>query len=345
MVEHEIYMQRCLQLAVLGQQWVAPNPMVGAVIVYNNKIIGEGFHQKFGGPHAEVNAINSVVDKSLLKESTIYVSLEPCAHFGKTPPCSNLIIENQIPKVVVACLDPNPLVAGKGIALLKQAGVAVTIGVLEQEAKSLNKRFYCYFEKKRPFISLKWAQSLDEFCGVFNTSKKITNWYSDIKVHQLRSSEQAILVGFNTAQIDNPKLNIRNWFGKNPIRVVIDLEGKLSSNLNIFNDGGITLVFTSNPKKDSEFVSYIQVVENIALPNQIVLNLYERKIQSILIEGGPKTLQLFIDHNLWDEAHVFTSSKKLGAGINAPNISNFDEVFNQKLLNDSYSILIPQKHL
>ncbi|HRG57305.1 MAG TPA: bifunctional diaminohydroxyphosphoribosylaminopyrimidine deaminase/5-amino-6-(5-phosphoribosylamino)uracil reductase RibD [Bacteroidia bacterium] len=345
MFNHDLYMQRCLHLAVLGQPWVAPNPMVGAIIVYNDKIIGEGFHQKFGGAHAEVNAINSVSDKSLLKKSTIYVSLEPCTHYGKTPPCTNLIIENKIPRVVVACLDPNPLVAGKGINLLKNAGIEVEVGVLEHEAKYLNKRFNCYFEKKRPFITLKWAASSDNFCGIINTSKKITNWFSDVKVHQLRSTEQAILIGFNTAKIDNPKLNTRNWFGKNPIKIVIDLQGELSSELHIFNGGSQTLVFSETPNNNSEFINYILIDKHNELLHQIMSNLYERNIQSVLIEGGPKTQQLFIDSNLWDEAHIFTSSDKLGEGIIAPIISNYDEFFNQKLLNDSYSIFTPKNQI
>jgi diaminohydroxyphosphoribosylaminopyrimidine deaminase/5-amino-6-(5-phosphoribosylamino)uracil reductase len=345
MLNHDIYMQRCLQLAALGRQWVAPNPMVGAVLVNNGKVIGEGFHLNFGGQHAEVNAINSVENKELIKDSTIYVSLEPCSHYGKTPPCANLLVEHEISKVVIACLDPNPLVAGKGVNLLKQAGLSVEVGILEKEAKELNKRFINFYTQKRPFISLKWAQTKDGICGRemhSNQSKKITDWYSDLWVHQQRSSEQAILVGFNTAVDDNPLLTNRNWFGKSPLRIVIDLRAELPEHLSLFNDHMPTHVFTLKPKPDNEFVIYHQLKSNKNWHHELLEILYEKKIQSLLVEGGPNTLQYFIDHNIWDEAHVFSSQQLWGHGLKAPSLKSSIEIYHQSLLNDQYSIYIPQ---
>jgi diaminohydroxyphosphoribosylaminopyrimidine deaminase/5-amino-6-(5-phosphoribosylamino)uracil reductase len=341
-------MQRCLQLANLGKQWVAPNPMVGSVIVYNGEIIGEGYHTHFGGPHAEVNAINSVKDKSLLKGATIYVSLEPCAHFGKTPPCTNLIIEYQLATVVIACLDPNPLVAGKGLNQLKAAGIEVITGVLEKEATDLNKKFIHFYVQKKPFIILKWAQTADGICGrlpgsIF--SKKITNWFADILVHQLRSSSQAILVGYNTALYDNPYLTTRHWFGKNIIRIVIDLNNQLPSHLNMFTDGFPTYIFTLNPKQNTATLSYFQIKNKEHLVDEILEALHRKNIQSLIVEGGPKTLQLFIDTHNWQEAHIFTSNIKWQNGIHAPKLTNAVETNSTKVLNNSYSINKPESKL
>jgi len=348
MPNHELYMQRCLQLAATGQQWVSPNPMVGALVVNNGIIIGEGYHQQFGGPHAEVNAINAVQDKAMLKGATIYVSLEPCAHYGKTPPCAQLIIEHKIAKVVIACLDPNPLVAGKGITLLQKAGIEVITGVLDKEAKELNKIFIHFYTQKKPFVILKWAQTADGFCGRYSTttlSNKITNWYTDVLVHQLRSTSSAILVGYNTALKDNPLLTTRKWFGKNPLRVVIDVEGKLPSHLNLFTDGSPTLVFTQASKQDTQTVSYIKLNNKTHFIDEILDGLYQKNIQSVLIEGGPKTLQMFMDSNAWNEAHIFTSNSEWREGIKSPIFKNGTEALHKNLLNDTYIFYKPETNL
>lgn len=345
MHHHEIFMQRCLQLATLGQQWVAPNPMVGALVVNNGIVIGEGYHQQFGGPHAEVNAVNAVIDKTLLKGATIYVSLEPCSHFGKTPPCANLIIEHKIAKVVIACLDPNPLVAGKGIALLQEAGIEVITGVLEKEAIALNKIFIHFHTQKKPFVVLKWAQTADAFCGRYpnsSLSNKITNWYADVLVHQLRSTVTAILVGYKTALLDNPTLTNRKWFGKSPLRIIIDLENKLPQHLNVFKDGLSTLVFTLYPMQDTHSVSYLKLKNRERFIDEILETLYQKNIQSVLIEGGPKTLQLFIDNNAWNEAHIFTSDIIWQEGVHAPILIKSKEVTSTLLLNNAYKIFKPE---
>ena len=346
MLNHEIFMQRCLQLAALGQQYVAPNPMVGAVVVSNGKIIGEGYHKKHGEAHAEVNAINAVKDKSLLKGATIYVSLEPCAHFGKTPPCTGLIVENQISEVIVACLDPNPLVAGKGVEQLKQAGIKVLVGVLKEQAEELNKRFIHYHSFKKPYVVLKWAQTADNYSGRIpgaDLSPKITNWYADILVHQLRSNESAILIGFNTAKYDNPLLSTRKWFGKNPLRIIIDLEGQLAPHLNIFTDKNQTVVFTLYPRQPSASVSFVQINNKHNLLDEILNYLYEQKINSLLVEGGPQTLQLFIDQKVWNEAHIFTSSNIWKQGVKAPQLNYGNVVQSIALLDNNYKIINSEK--
>jgi diaminohydroxyphosphoribosylaminopyrimidine deaminase/5-amino-6-(5-phosphoribosylamino)uracil reductase len=344
MPHHEFYMQRCLQLAAIGKQWVAPNPMVGAVVVNNGKIIGEGYHKAYGEPHAEVNAIKEVKDKKNLIGATIYVSLEPCAHYGKTPPCTNLIIESGITKVVVACLDPNPLVAGKGIEQLKNAGIEVITGVLNEQAIELNKEFIHFHTHKKPYVILKWAQTADGYCGRqtdSNLSNKITNWFADLHVHQIRSQTSAVLIGYNTAILDNPLLSNRYWFGKNPTRIVIDTQGQLPDTLKLFNDNINTLVYTLYPKANTTFVSFIQLKSSENMVPEIMEDLYQRNIQSILIEGGPKTLQKFIDYSIWNECHIFTSSNNWGAGIAAPLLVDAQEVANMQLLTDNYKIFKP----
>lgn len=341
MNNHIPFMQRCLQLAATGQPWVAPNPMVGSVVVKNGIIIGEGYHKIFGGPHAEVNAIAAVADKSQLVGTTLYVNLEPCAHFGKTPPCTNLIIEHKIARVVVACLDPNPLVAGKGVNLLKEAGIEVELGVMEQEAKELNKRFMCVHSQKKPFIVLKWAQTADGYCGRMPGSEephKISNWYADMVVHQLRSAESAILIGFRTAITDNPLLTNRNWMGKNPLRVVVDVEGELPQHLKLFNDEYKTMVFSLKPKQNTAHVNYVKLNSTHNFIDEVIDVLYEKKVQSLLVEGGPKTLQQFINKNYWNETHIFTSDMHWGNGIKAPQLTGGVEVYTNTLLNNSYNI-------
>jgi diaminohydroxyphosphoribosylaminopyrimidine deaminase/5-amino-6-(5-phosphoribosylamino)uracil reductase len=316
------YMHRCLELAALGFPAVMPNPAVGCVIVYGDKIIGEGFHLAFGGPHAEVNAIESVKDKSLLEKATVYVNLEPCSHHGKTPPCADLLIKHKVKKVVVAISDPNPLVAGQGIEKLKKAGIEVVVGTLKDEASELNKRFLTYHQKKRPYIILKWAQTQDGFIAVEKgNSKWISNEASRMLVHKWRSEEQAILVGTNTAKTDNPQLTTRNWPGKDPLRIVIDSELTLPKNLHLFDHIVPTIVFNSKIDAEEPNLSYVKIDFGKNLIFEMLDKLYELKIQSVLIEGGAFTLHQFIDQKLWDEARVFTGQKNFGKGIAAPKFN------------------------
>lgn len=337
----QLFMQRALQLAQLGAGAVSPNPMVGCVIVHQEKIIGEGFHQKYGEAHAEVNAVNAIFDKSILSESTVYVTLEPCSHFGKTPPCADLLIKHQVKKVIVCNYDPNPLVAGQGIEKLRQAGIEVEVGLLEEEGRELNKRFFTYIEKERPYIILKWAESADGFIAKKNyESVQISNLLSRRFVHKMRSEEDAIMVGTNTAKYDNPKLDTRFWTGKNAVRVLIDKDLSLSNSLNIFDDSQKTICYTtvarSSTSRSVQIVSEdtdnnVCTLENnteVVLQkddfpsiNELVLeDLYQRKVQSIIIEGGTVLLQSFIDLELWDEAFILKSKLILEDGIKAPII-------------------------
>lgn len=332
MNDYEKYMHRCLELAALGAGFVSPNPMVGAVIVHQKKIIGEGYHQQYGKPHAEVNAVNAVFERhknaaELLKEATIYVSLEPCAHHGKTPPCADLIIKNQIPKVVVGCRDPFVQVDGKGIEKLRSAGIEVIENVLEAECLELNKRFFTRILKQRPYIILKWAQTQDQFFAPEDGSKKwISDEISKKLVHQWRSEEDAVLVGKNTAAIDNPQLNNRYQpTAKQPKRVVIDQRLELSKDLYLFDQSTETFVFNELETLYDGKVKYIAIEHfELFLPQYLLYQLYLQDVQSLIIEGGAKTLQLFIDAGLWDEARIFTSKTRWGKGIKAPEI--FGEV-------------------
>ncbi|WP_242205060.1 bifunctional diaminohydroxyphosphoribosylaminopyrimidine deaminase/5-amino-6-(5-phosphoribosylamino)uracil reductase RibD [Aestuariivivens insulae] len=304
---HEKYIKRCIEIAKNGLGSTRPNPMVGCVIVHNSTIIGEGFTSAFGGNHAEVNAIHSVLDQTLLKQATLYVTLEPCSHFGKTPPCSDLIIKHQIPHVVIGCIDDNEKVAGKGIKKLMDAGCNVTVGVLEEACKTHHKRFFTFHNKKRPYIILKWAETNNGFIAPITKNEQkpvwITNAFSRQLVHKWRTEEQAILVGTNTVVQDNPSLTARDWTGKNPIRIVLDKNKSLSKHYNVFNDSAQTIVLQEHAAKD------------------ISNKLYENQINSIIIEGGAKTLQLFIDANLWDEARVFTGAVTFEEGVKAPKFS------------------------
>ena len=322
----EKYIKRCIELAKNGLGTTYPNPMVGSVIVYDGKIIGEGWHKKAGEPHAEVNAINSVKDKSLLQKATIYVSLEPCSHFGKTPPCCNLIIDNKIPNVVIGTVDSNIKVAGNGIKKLQEAGIQVQVGVLEKECHELNKRFFTFHEKKRPYILLKWAQSQDGFIAPIEKLEKkpvwITNTYSRQLVHKWRSEEQAILVGTQTVIDDNPKLDTRDWAGNNPIRVVLDQNNRVPKNSQILDNQVKTILFTKSKTADAKENTIFETIDfqkNVA--QQIVEALYQHQIQSVIIEGGSRTLQTFIDANLWDEARIFVGNIQLKNGVKAPQIS------------------------
>ncbi len=309
-----------------------PNPLVGSVIIVNNTIIGEGWHRKAGMPHAEVNAINAVKDKSQLKKATLYVNLEPCSHYGKTPPCSELIINTGIKNVVIGTIDPNVNVSGNGIKKMMAAGCNVTVGILQDECNGLNKRFFTYHKQKRPYIILKWAQSADNFISPSNnkTGKPvwISNQYSRQLVHKWRSEEQAILVGTNTITVDNPKLTTRAWHGNNPIRVIIDRTLKTYSNYNVWDDSTETICITDikhrgklplSIDKTQTLVEFINFSEDII--EQIAAVLYRLEIQSIIIEGGAKTIQAFIDSALWDEARIFKSTINLKLGIKAPEIS------------------------
>lgn len=321
----ETFMQRSLDLALLGIGDVAPNPMVGCVIVHNGLIIGEGYHMKYGGPHAEVNAIRSVKNQELLTESTLYVSLEPCAHFGKTPPCSDLIIEKCIPKVVIGTIDPFTEVAGKGIERMQKAGIEVEVGVLEKKCRNLNRRFFTFHEQKRPYIILKWAQTLDGFIDTDRTETQhptwITNALAKRLVHKQRSEESAILIGTNTAEYDNPALTVREWSGNQPIRMTIDRTGRLNSGLTIFDGNAPTWVFTGIDHPDSENLKFIQLdFERNILP-QMMDELYQRKILSVIVEGGSELLNSFLELNLWDEAFVYTGNQFFGKGVAAPHIS------------------------
>ena len=326
-------MQQCISLAKLGFGDVAPNPMVGCVIVHQNIIIGEGYHQQYGEAHAEVNAINAVKDKNLLKESTLYVNLEPCAHFGKTPPCSNLIIEYQIPKVVIGCIDSFSEVSGKGIAKMEKAGIEITVGVLETESLELNNRFFTFHTKKRPYIILKWAQTQDGFIDVDRDScslsgaemeQPLDNWITTPSskkiVHKWRSQEQAIMVGTNTAFNDNPQLNVREAEGKNPLRIVLDLNLRLPNNLHLFDKTIPTLVFNTLKNKTENNLEFVKIEKDPLIP-QILKELYQRDIQSVIIEGGAQLLNTFIKENLWDEARVFTGTKNFKTGLKAPQIN------------------------
>lgn len=328
MPQHEIYMRRCLELAQLGLGNVSPNPMVGAVIVHADKIIGEGYHEKYGEAHAEVNAVKQVINNfsnhaELLKKSTIYVSLEPCAHYGKTPPCADLIIKHQLPKVVVGCRDPFEQVNGKGIEKLQAAGVEVISGILEEECKWLNRRFFTRVQKHRPYIILKWAQTADGFFAPEDgTQLWITGLESRKLVHQWRSEEDAILVGTNTVAADNPQLNVRYGKGKLPKRIVIDRKLKLSKDLNVFDQSVETLVFNEIKTEFDGKIKYIALEDfERFVPQYILYQLYLQDIQSVIIEGGAKTLSSFINEGLWDEARIFTGETVLNNGIKAPEIA------------------------
>ena len=322
-------MNRCIELAKNGIGTTYSNPLVGSVIVYNNKIIGEGWHKKAGEAHAEVNAVNSVKDKSLLSKATIYVSLEPCSHYGKTPPCCDLIIAHKIPNVVIGTIDPFAKVAGNGIKRLIENNVNVTIGVLEEECNELNKRFFTFHKKQRPYILLKWAESNDGFIAPEKTTREtqqdklspvwITNTYSRQLVHKWRTEEQAILVGTNTVLEDNPKLDARDFKGKNPVRIIIDKSNKITNEFNVKDDTTLTYFFTENDYlTNSKHIIYEKTFFDTNFLVNLTKNLHDKQLQSVLIEGGAKTLQTFIDANLWDEARVFIGNNNLNDGIKAP---------------------------
>lgn len=323
MTNHDSFMRRCLELAGNGTGQVTPNPLVGSVIVCEGRIIGEGYHALYGGPHAEVNAIRSVRHTELLRKSTLYVSLEPCAHHGKTPPCSDLIIGKGIPHVVIGSSDPYSEVSGRGIQRLLQAGIKVETGVLEQECRWLNRRFFTFHEIKRPYIILKWAQTLDGFIAPGNQPDRpvwISGPMARLMVHRLRTGEAAILAGTNTVLKDNPCLTARDWSGQSPLRVIIDQNGKIPPHFNIFKEDAPTLFFTGEGYGPSGNAESCQINFNKDVPAQILQELYRRNILSVIVEGGAVTLQHFMDAGLWDEALVFTGPEFFFSGIKAPRI-------------------------
>lgn len=323
---HEKYIKRCIELAQNGLGTTYPNPMVGSVIVHDNKIIGEGWHKKAGEAHAEVNAINSVRNEELLKQATIYVSLEPCSHFGKTPPCSDFIIAKDIKRVVIGTMDPFAKVAGRGIKKLMDAGCEVNVGILEKECLELNKRFFTFHKKQRPYIILKWAQTTDGFIAPKKRNEKrpvwITNKYSGQLVHKWRSEEAAILVGTNTALQDNPSLNVRKWTGNSPVRIVVDNNLKIPEDFSVLDKKQKTILLCGKDETSANenlIFERINFSENIS--KEICEILYKHKLQSVIIEGGSRMLQQFIDAGNWDEARIFTGKSYFGAGLKAPKFS------------------------
>ena len=355
----ERYLHRCLQLAKLGAGNVAPNPMVGAVLVHNDCIIGEGYHQKYGEAHAEVHSIGQATQSGLtdtISQSTLYVSLEPCAHFGKTPPCADLIIKHKIPKVVIGCRDPFKEVNGKGIEKLKAAEVEVELGILEKECKELNKRFFTFHTQHRPYIILKWAETNDGFMappppegGIADFSKMkssflfedagtppserlgeagrarlfISNEYTNRLVHKWRSEEAAILVGTNTVEYDNPELTTRLWPGNSPVRLIVDRHLRLPSSLKVFNQQVRTIIFNTIKHEEDGNLLYYQVTEDVSLVHQIVNALYQLKIQSVIVEGGARLLQSFIDEGMWDETRVICNEQlAIGKGLRGPKLKD-----------------------
>jgi len=321
------YMSRCLQLAEQGIGYVAPNPMVGCVLVYDGIIIGEGYHHRYGEAHAEPNAINSVKNKELLTKSTLYVSLEPCSYYGKTPPCANLIVLSGIPRVIIGTLDPNPKVAGRGVEILRKAGIEVEVGFMEKECRELNKRFFIYQEQKRPYILLKWAQTQDGFIDrqratVDEQPLIISNNITRQLTHKMRSENQAIMVSTNTVILDNPSLTVRFWSGKSPVRIAIDRQGRIPADYKLFDGSFPTIVFSEKPgptdRPNVEFITIDFEKDSLQL---ILQKIYERNIHSILVEGGSQLLNSFLAAGLWDDANVEISPVCISEGIPAPKLS------------------------
>lgn len=339
----ELFMKRCLELAYLGVGAVFPNPMVGAVIVHQGKIIGEGYHKKYGEAHAEVNAVNSVKDTSLLSEATIYVSLEPCAHFGKTPPCADLLVLHKFKKVVIACQDTFSEVSGKGIERLKNAGIEVVVGVLEQEARELNHRFFTFHEQKRPYVILKWAQTKDGFIDRNRTQhEKGINWITGKGtkqlVHKWRSEEMAILVGKTTVLNDNPSLTVREWRGNNPIRIILDSSLEIPENVAVFSKDAPTIVFNTKQNREEGTTRWIKLENNSIA--EILAELYRQNIQSVIVEGGKKILESFLDNGVWDEARILIGNTEFKEGIKAP-LPTSRKMHSFQLEEDTIEIHVP----
>ena len=343
----QLYMHRCIELALQGVGSAAPNPMVGAVLVHEGRIIGEGYHRQYGQPHAEVNCINSVAvtDIELIPNATLYVSLEPCAHFGKTPPCSDLIIQKEIKKVVIGCRDPFSEVNGKGIDKLEKAGINVVTGVLENECKALNKRFFTFHTKQRPYIILKWAQTGNGKIGSdLQERLMISNEHTNRLVHQWRSEEAAILIGTNTALLDDPSLDNRLWNGKSPVRMVLDLPLRLPISLKLFNREQPTIVFNLLKNEEDGNILYSQIHDQTNIIPEILKACFTRRLQSIIVEGGAKLLQTFIDAGLWDEARIITNQQlNISKGLHAPILQNHHQVKTEKLFSDTIAYYTPEQ--
>jgi diaminohydroxyphosphoribosylaminopyrimidine deaminase / 5-amino-6-(5-phosphoribosylamino)uracil reductase len=317
------YMKRCLQLAELGRGYVSPNPMVGAILVYKDEIVGEGYHQFYGQAHAEVNCIKNIASekRKFIPESTLYVSLEPCVHHGKTPPCADLIISQNIQEVVIGCRDAFALVSGKGIQHLQEAGIKVSVGLLEEECKKINERFFTFHEKKRPYILLKWAQSCDGYiAGENGTSIKISNPYTDKLVHKWRSEEAAIMVGTNTALLDNPSLTNRLWTGLSPVRILLDSILRVPADYKIIDGKVRTIIFNTLKEMSEDNLVYVQYKADKPVIPQLLTMLHQQNIQSVMVEGGAMLLQSFIDNGLWDEARIITSGQHIYNGVAAPHL-------------------------
>ena len=339
MTQDETFMLRALDLARLGSGAVSPNPLVGCVIAHSDKIIGEGWHRKYGQAHAEVNAIVSVNDKNLLPECTLYVNLEPCSHYGKTPPCVDLLIQHHIKKVVIANLDTNPQVAGEGSKKLRDAGIEVVTGILQYEGRQLNRRFFTFVEKKRPFILLKWAETADGFIAHENyESRWISNDHSRQLVHRWRSEEDAVMVGTRTAQHDNPGLNVRDWTGRNPVRVVLDRFLRLSDTLHLFDHSQATLCYNLLRHEEHNNLTLVRLGEE-NFWEEMLQDLFLRNIQSVMVEGGAQTLETFIQRGWWDEARIFRSPRAFGKGIAAPDLRS-TLVSEEKIMDDMLSIYV-----
>lgn len=342
---HPLYIHRCIELAQLGAGNVAPNPMVGAVLVYGDTIIGEGYHQQYGQAHAEVICINSVTESNrhLIAYGTLYVSLEPCAHYGKTPPCADLVIRSGIRKVVIGCRDPFELVDGKGVEKLIAANIDVVIGVLEKECIALNKRFFTFHQQKRPYVTLKWAESSNKIIGRLDGEQvNISNYISDRLVHKWRSEEAGILIGTNTALNDDPQLTNRLWIGKSPVRLVVDLNLRLPNNLKIFDGSQPTIIFNYEQQKQNGLTSYQKLLTSEPVCKQILSACYSLHITSVLIEGGAQTLQTFINEGLWDDARVICNNDLiLDGGVASPILKGYTLVKKEHYLNDTISYFEP----
>lgn len=333
----EMIMERCLELAAMGKGSVAPNPMVGALLVHQGKIIGEGYHEQYGKAHAEVNCLNSVPEHSqaLIPFSTLYVSLEPCVHFGKTPPCTDLIISKKIPKVVVGCTDPFARVSGKGIAKMREAGIEVIAGIKEEECRYLNRRFFTYHQKKRPYIILKWAQTADGYMALPGPRPvRISNEYTDRLVHRWRSEEQAILAGSNTVLLDDPRLTNRLWTGKSPVRMVIDRALKLSPSLRLFDDASPAIIYNNQQSGKKGSVEWIKVASSENFLREMMADMYEREFISVLVEGGASLLNLFIKGGLWDEARIIIGNMYLKDGLAAPVLRGCSPIHEMSITGD-----------
>ncbi|MCS6823765.1 MAG: bifunctional diaminohydroxyphosphoribosylaminopyrimidine deaminase/5-amino-6-(5-phosphoribosylamino)uracil reductase RibD [Cytophagaceae bacterium] len=331
---NDSFMRRAHELALLGAGQVSPNPLVGCVIVKDGHIIGEGWHQRYGYAHAEVNAIESVKDKSMLKNAVVYVNLEPCAHTGKTPPCTDMLCKYPIRKVIISNIDPNPLVAGKGIEKLIQNGIEVETGILENEGAFLNRRFFTFIQHKRPYIILKWAETIDGYIAREDyTSRWISHPLSRKLAHKWRSEEDAVMVGTNTALFDNPRLNVRDWKGRNPVRIVLDLDLKIPAGAHILDGTSPTIVFNKKINEVRNLVQYISIDDSYDLIPQILEKLYSQNIQSVIVEGGAMLLNTFIKKQMWDEARIFRSNISFGKGLDAPVIKS-SKIHKENLLND-----------